>query len=743
MMITDHTHPAVRAPKLASWAAVLAVVTGAMVLAGWAFDIVPLKSVLPGWIDMKANTAVCFILTGIALLLTAHPHSAIRNPQYSMFLARLCLLLSGLIGLLTLGEYVFGWNPGMDQWLFREPSGAVGTSDPGRMAPETALCFVLLAAALWLAGGSHKTRWTVLASGSFGLVVTALALAAMQSYLTPGLGSHGWFGQTIMAMHTGILFSMLGTAVIAISWRQDILPWSLSNSTTAAFACGMALLVLIGFNTNRSQFMLAEVDRKIAYSEKAQDDIRDILLEAISAHAYVRGYVITGAEHFKVHYLEAQSISDEKLEALRALIAGNPDRQQELAMIEAQLKAAFQWYQQTIDARRAATIDKAGNMIRRGEDLLDNLRSTFDQIESDHRHLVSQLQGESAIVSRLSYLIIAIGTFASLVIFLTVIFKLNFAVSERKRTEESLKNMAAKFHALFEQSADAIMILDEKGFIDSNPVALRLFGCPTRADFISKHPAEFSPPTQHGGEDSLSLANEHIATAIKNGSDLFEWTHLRFDGTDFPAEVLLTALELDGKQVLQATVRDITTRKQAEVALRESEEKFSRIFESSPAMVAIGALDGKMVDVNLSYANFLGFRREEMLGKSLADLGILSGAELQRLLGLGLRSGESLSDVEVTLRARGGQLLNALLSAEIVMLGGVRYRLATLQDITARKQAETRLAEQLEELRRWHDVTSGREGRILDLKHEVNELLGHIGQPLRYPSAESREQIEE
>jgi len=65
------------------------------------------------------------------------------------------------------------------------------------------------------------------------------------------------------------------------------------------------------------------------------------------------------------------------------------------------------------------------------------------------------------------------------------------------------------------------------------------------------------------------------------------------------------------------------------------------------------------------------------------------------------------------------------------------------RDISERKQAEVNLTEQLAELRQWHDATLGRETRILDLKHEVNELLGKSGLPARYPSAESQDQTEE
>ncbi len=92
-----------------------------------------------------------------------------------------------------------------------------------------------------------------------------------------------------------------------------------------------------------------------------------------------------------------------------------------------------------------------------------------------------------------------------------------------------------------------------------------MFGCATVEEFCTKHPADLSPPQQPDGKDSLALANEHIATAMEKGSDRFEWVHRRADnGKDFPVEVLLSAMELDGRPVLQATVRDITERKQNE-----------------------------------------------------------------------------------------------------------------------------------------------------------------------------------
>ena len=141
----------------------------------------------------------------------------------------------------------------------------------------------------------------------------------------------------------------------------------------------------------------------------------------------------------------------------------------------------------------------------------------------------------------------------------------NFAhIAQRKQSDAALKNMAMRYHTVFELSADAIMLLSDKVFFDCNEATLQLFGCATRDDFISKHPAELSPPTQPGGVDSMVLADERIAVAFKNGHNRFEWRHRRLDGTDFPAEVLLTSMQLSDKTVLQAVVRDITERKQAE-----------------------------------------------------------------------------------------------------------------------------------------------------------------------------------
>ncbi|HLA06899.1 MAG TPA: PAS domain S-box protein, partial [Anaerolineales bacterium] len=138
-------------------------------------------------------------------------------------------------------------------------------------------------------------------------------------------------------------------------------------------------------------------------------------------------------------------------------------------------------------------------------------------------------------------------------------------------------------------------------------------------------------------------------------------------------------------------IMDITERQRTEGALRESEEKFSKAFHSNPAMLVLATLDGKNVDVNQAYADFLGYSREEILGKSVVDLQTVSVEERQKILELIQRGDGSVRNAEIAVQVRDGSLRHILLSVDVISLGSVPHRLTTLLDITERKQAEEAL----------------------------------------------------
>ncbi len=120
---------------------------GALALVGWTFDIAVLKSFDPGLVSMKANTAVAFMLVGISLWFSQAKRTGFRLGRY---VAWGSAALVAVLGLLTLVEYVSGWNSRIDQLLFAEPPGTAQTIYPGRPAPNTALNLLLIGLALLL-----------------------------------------------------------------------------------------------------------------------------------------------------------------------------------------------------------------------------------------------------------------------------------------------------------------------------------------------------------------------------------------------------------------------------------------------------------------------------------------------------------------------------------------------------------------------------------------------------------------
>jgi len=214
------------------------------------------------------------------------------------------------------------------------------------------------------------------------------------------------------------------------------------------------------------------------------------------------------------------------------------------------------------------TKDKIGQLSRAFDKMAENLKrrtTTIDKLNAANQQLNATNQQLQASEQQLR----------------ATNQQLQSEISERKKAEEVLREAEEvlreseeKVRTLYDSSSDAIMLLDEKGFFDCNDATLRFFGCASREEFCSSHPANFSPPTQPCGTDSLTLANQRIATAMQTGHNRFEWMHKRIDSDEaFPTEVLLDAMVLGGKKVLQARVYDITERKQTEEALKQAKKE--------------------------------------------------------------------------------------------------------------------------------------------------------------------------
>ncbi|MES2236736.1 MAG: EAL domain-containing protein [Pseudomonadota bacterium] len=139
-------------------------------------------------------------------------------------------------------------------------------------------------------------------------------------------------------------------------------------------------------------------------------------------------------------------------------------------------------------------------------------------------------------------------------------------IAERKRAELAVQQSEVKFRALFENANDAIFLMMEGAMIDCNPKTEQMFRC-RREEILNLKPHEFSPPFQPDGRDSLEKAREKIVAALSGVPQVFEWQHKTFDGILVDTEVSLNHIEVEGKKMLQAIVRDISVRKVQEARI--------------------------------------------------------------------------------------------------------------------------------------------------------------------------------
>ena len=205
-----HNSSAQRArTRYAEIAAIIACVVGATVIFGWLTRNEQLIQLSPTFAPMQFNTALGFLLCGIGLF--AISRGASRT-------ARTVGAMAGLIAALTLAEYVFGANLYIDE-LFVDAHITTKTSHPGRMAPNTALCFLLVA--LFLLDWPRVKLWSsgALFEEGIGFLVLALAAVPFIGYLQDVENAYGWGQLTRMAAHTALGFIVLSVGIIGYAWR--------------------------------------------------------------------------------------------------------------------------------------------------------------------------------------------------------------------------------------------------------------------------------------------------------------------------------------------------------------------------------------------------------------------------------------------------------------------------------------------------------------------------------------------
>jgi PAS domain S-box-containing protein len=173
-----------------------------------------------------------------------------------------------------------------------------------------------------------------------------------------------------------------------------------------------------------------------------------------------------------------------------------------------------------------------------------------------------------------------------------------------------------KFRVLFDNSANAHIVFDGHRVLDCNHSALEMLGFQDKSELVGLDVAALSPEQQPDGTLS-EIKREEIWQLVREiGHHRFEWQARRWTGEEFPAEISITPVWADGREVLLAVWIDLTERRLAENLLRESEQRFEAFMDHSPTLCFIKDDQGRMLFINSVMAKAFGVTYDDMVGKS-------------------------------------------------------------------------------------------------------------------------------
>jgi PAS domain S-box-containing protein len=285
-------------------------------------------------------------------------------------------------------------------------------------------------------------------------------------------------------------------------------------------------------------------------------------------------------------------------------------------------------------------------------------------------------------------------------------------ITDRKRAEGALQESEEKFATAFHDSpvAMAIREVETSRYLEVNDRCLRMTGY-AREEVVGQTPLEV------GWMDEADRAeNQRIMTG-RDGVNERELRLRHKDGHLLVCTYSSHPVRIGGRPCLLSCTMDVTAQKQAEAALRESEEKFAKAFQRAPTLMTLAELEtGRFVAVNDTFLAVSGFTREEAIGHSSLELGWITEEQRKQLLA-SLEGKGTGAHLELDVRPKHGRMLTVLAACEETSIAGQRFLLVNAVDITERKRAGLLLAARAD---------LGEIAQRSDLDQLVQSALDHV-----------------
>jgi two-component system sensor histidine kinase UhpB len=452
------TKPSSLTKRVASF---IVIITGCAVLSGWLFNISFLTSPIPGYGTMKWDTALCFVLSGIALYLLADDLSESLFRKYAAFIFTSIVLV---IAVLSLFYYIFGWDINILKFFGNTRHSGVDEKSPGRMSLIVSLNLTLLGGVFLLLGKRN-----------YHLLVQILLIAMIPGCMLV-IFNH-LFGVSFLtaiplraptAMLTALLFIVLCIGVFT-SPALGYIHYSFVKKIAIFFVLIVLVRGTVFFAIDRNNQLVADKDKWLSHTHKVILLTESLNDQANDIQSITRGYIITGDDKFPLIAGEAADTIKNIISGLGTITGDNPGQRSMLDTLNTYVTSFIASQNDLINIKRTQGFDAAQKMITagRGNVLLEKVHSYTLAIEERENEILKQHKAQNVlIVSNSSRLFTVFQVIAGILMLLA--FKMIYDhVRLRNKTEQalskSLRETSDYKYALNESSI--VSITNDKGII--------------------------------------------------------------------------------------------------------------------------------------------------------------------------------------------------------------------------------------------------------------------------------------
>jgi PAS domain S-box-containing protein len=286
-----------------------------------------------------------------------------------------------------------------------------------------------------------------------------------------------------------------------------------------------------------------------------------------------------------------------------------------------------------------------------------------------------------------------------------------------RQAEDAVRESELQYRPFFEANPAPMWVYDRDtlAILAVNEAAIKHYGY-ARSELMAMKISDI------GLEEDAGRSLEDLQSSNSGFQERRPGRHRLKDGRIISVETSSNDLRFLGKRARLVLVSDVTERQRAEDALRESEERFAKAFDSNPDPMSIHRLDdGTYIDVNQSFLNVSGFSREEVVGRTVDDVNMVVDHQARAVWRRTMKQSGSIRNWETQFRIKSGEVRWGLLSAEAIDVRGIRCVLSVTEDITERRHLE----EQLMQSQKMEAIGTLAGGIAHDFNNLLTAIIGH------------------